>query len=486
MPKKFYLTTPIYYVNSRPHIGHAYTTLVADVLARFYRTELGESKVYFLTGTDEHGAKVAEAAKKQNLKPEEFVAKISQEFKDTWANLNISYNDFIRTTEERHVSIVVDILKQLKGAKTPLGNDVLYEGDYEGLYCVGCEKFILPSELVDGQCPDHGQVPQKLTEKNWFFRLQDYLPQLKQAIESGEMLVCPLSRRNEVLGLIDKQNLPDFSISRSKKVVGWGIDLSWDDTQKVYVWVDALSNYITALGYPDGDLYKTFWPADVQFMALDILKFHTLYWPAILIALDAPLPKSMQIHGFFTIDGKKMSKTLGNVVDPNELIKKYGADAARYLLLSQFPFGSESDIKIEDWPIKYNADLVNGLGNLVNRVTNMVEKYLNGQIGIKKFKAIALGREETRQLRFREALLTIWQIIQKDNSLIDQAKPWELAKIGDNKKLAKILKELVADLYSIAVALQPFMPQFSEQLIKVLTAPKIIKPQEPLFPRLNN
>ena len=389
---KFYITTPIYYVNDRPHIGHAYTTIVADVLARFYRQEIGDKNVFFLTGTDEHGAKVAESAAKNGISPQEFTDRVSQEFKNAWQNLDISYNHFIRTTDKEHQKIVINILKKLKD------KGVLYEGDYQGLYCVGCEKFILESELVEGKCPDHNKVPEKLTEKNWFFSLQKFLPKIKEAIESGELLVYPESRKKEVLGLISKQALPDFSVSRSNKAVTWGIDLPWDNSQKVYVWIDALCNYITTLDYPKGKNFKKFWPADAQFLGLEILKFHAVYWPAILLALDLPLPK-LYIHGFFSIDGKKMSKTLGNVIDPNKLVAEYGSDVAKYLILSQFSFGAESDIKVEDFPVKYNADLVNGLGNLINRVTNMVEKYFDGKIKI-DFKNTKLGQEEIRQLHF--------------------------------------------------------------------------------------
>src|SRR3989339_1492570 len=385
---KFYITTPIYYVNDKPHIGHAYTTIVADVLARFYRQEIGDKNVFFLTGTDEHGAKVAESAAKNGISPQEFTDRVSQEFKTAWQNLDISYNHFIRTTDKEHQKIVIDILKKLND------KGVLYQGDYQGLYCVGCEKFILESELVDGKCPDHNKVPEKLTEKNWFFSLQQFLPKIKKAIETGELFIYPESRKKEVLGLIDKQELPDFSISRSKKSVPWGIDLPFDANQKTYVWVDALSNYISALGYPKSKNFQKFWPADAQFLALDILKFHAVYWPAILMALDLPLSK-LYIHGFFTLDGKKMSKTLGNVIDPNELADKYGAEVSKYLILSQFSFGQESDIKLEDFPIKYNADLVNGLGNLVSRVTNMIELYLDGQLS-SKFKNMNLGQEELK------------------------------------------------------------------------------------------
>lgn len=488
MKEKKYITTPIYYVNDHPHIGHAYTTIIADVLARHYRNKLGDENVHFLTGTDEHGLKIAESADKQGIKPQEFTDIISGEFVDAWKNLDISNDNFIRTTSEKHKNIVRDILLKLKNSKTSLGNDVLYESDYEGLYCVGCEKFINESELVDGCCPDHNRKPEKLKEKNWFFNLKDFLPIIKEKIQSDELEIYPKTRKNEVLGLIDKQDLPDFSISRSIKSVPWGIDLPWDKNQKCYVWVDALSNYITALDYPGGENFKKFWPADIQLMALEILKFHAIFWPAILIALELPLPKKLAIHGFFTIDGKKMSKTLGNVINPNELVSKYGADATKYLILSQFGFGSESDINVSEFPAKYNADLVNGLGNLVNRVTNMVQSYLDGKIDteLKEETIVKEVQETIENLNFRDALLKIWQVVQKINGLIDTTKPWELAKQEEKKdELKANLQAMTISLYNIAISLKPFMPQKSEEIIKVLTAEKIIKPEIPLFPRQN-
>lgn len=481
MKDKFFITTPIYYINDKPHIGTAYTTVVADIVARYYRQKFSEKEVFFLTGTDEHGMKVAGSAKKQNLSPQVFCDQVSRQFQDTWKNLDISYDDFIRTTEERHKKIVVDILKKLKD------KGVLYEADYQGLYCTGCEKFLLASELVDGKCPDHRITPQSLAEKNWFFKLSEFLPKVKQAIESGQLAIMPATRKNEVLGLIDKQHLPDFSISRSAKSVSWGIDLPWDKSQKVYVWVDALSNYISALDYPGGAKFQKFWPADIQFLGLDILKFHAVYWPAILLALDLPLPKILAIHGFFTINGQKMSKTLGNVIDPNDLVKKFGPEASKYLLVSQFSFGAESDIRADDFSTKYNADLVNGLGNLVNRVTNMIEKYLAGEI--KKPKDSKLITEvgvKIEQLKLREALLMVWKVIQQDNELIDKKQPWALYKDGKITELKNILQTLGTDLYNIALALRPFFPKASAKILDVLSAEKIAKPSEPLFPRLNN
>lgn len=489
---KYYITTPIYYVNDKPHIGHAYTTIVADVLARFWREKLGKENVYFLTGTDEHGAKIAESAAKLNIDPQTFTDQVSKQFQLAWKNLDISYDQFIRTTDEKHKKIVQEILLRLKIAQTPNGNDTIYQADYQGLYCVGCEKFILESELVDGLCPDHKKVPQSLSEKNWFFRLADYLPSIINKIKNNEVVIFPESRKNEVLGILEKQALPDFSISRSKLSVPWGIDLPWDKDQKAYVWVDALSNYITALDYPDGKNFQKFWPADCQLLALDILKFHAIFWPALLMALDLPLPKVLNIHGFFTIDGQKMSKTIGNVIDPNTLVETYGAESTKYLILSQFAFGAESDIRVEDFPAKYNADLVNGLGNLVSRVTNMVEQYLSGQVNLSKdinTEFVQSVHAKIEQLKFRDALLDIWKLIQNANVLVDTSKPWLLSKSenpADQKTLVEVLTTLSNDLYQIAFALKAFMPETAQAILNILTATEIKKPVEPLFKRLEN
>jgi methionyl-tRNA synthetase len=508
--KKVYITTPIYYVNDKPHIGHAYTTIVADVLARYHRDKLGDENVYFLTGTDEHGAKISESAQKAGIDPQKFTDQVSTEFKTAWQNLDISNNQFIRTSSEQHKKIVTEILNKLKSAQTPQGKDVLYEKDYEGLYCNGCEKFLTENDLVDGKCPDHNREPELVTEKNWFFRLEDFLPIIKEKIEKDELLIYPETRKNEVLGLIDKQNLPDFSISRSIKSVPWGIDLPWDKNQKSYVWVDALSNYITALDYPDGKLFKKFWPADVQLMALDILKFHALYWPAILLALGVELPKQLAIHGFFTINGQKMSKTIANVIHPNELVQKYGAEATKYLILSQFSFGSESDINVEGFREKYNADLVNGLGNLVNRVTYLIESKLDGDIckntfeidekfiygisekGIKKIDGVY---DLIEKMNFKGSLFNITDEIDSVNCHLDKHSPWkeenlnqEFSKYNFNNKeeyLYWILREAIESIYNIAISLKPFMPNKAEEILSIITADKIQKPQEPLFPRLN-
>ena len=284
--------------------------------------------------------------------------------------------------------------------------------------------------------------------------------------------------------MINKQNLPDFSISRSTKSVPWGIDLPWDKDQKSYVWVDALSNYITALDYPEGDLFKKFWPADIQLMALDILKFHALYWPAILLALGVELPKQLAIHGFFTINGQKMSKSIGNVIHPDEIVEKYGAESSKYLILSQFSFGSESDINVEGFKEKYNADLVNGLGNLINRTTKMVEDYLEGKVTI-DFQEQDIISERVENLDFKGALNEIWKLIRESNSLIDEKKPWALVKEEKTKEIKEILEKCLENIYVISVSLKAFMPNKSQEILDIITADQIKKPDEPLFPRLS-
>ncbi|HYC79993.1 MAG TPA: methionine--tRNA ligase, partial [Candidatus Binatia bacterium] len=360
--RKFYITTPIYYVNAKPHIGSAYTTIAADVLARLHRL-LGHETL-FLTGTDEHGAKIAEAAQAAGKKPQEFVDEVSAQFSLAWDILSIAPDDFIRTTEPRHKAAVKIFLEKLKESGK------LYEGEYEGLYCVGHEAFIKESDLVDGVCPDHKTKPELLKEKNWFFKLSDYQDILKKRIESDEIQIWPQARKNEVLSFIS-QGLEDTAISRPN--VKWGIPLPWDENQTAYVWVEALFNYCSAIGYgADDERYKKFWPADIHLMGKDIIKFHCVIWPALLLAIKEPTPKAIYANGFFTSGGQKMSKSLGNVIDPVEWAQKYGPDAVRYFVLREVPFGQDGDVSEEKFLARYNGDLANGLGNLFSRLTNMV------------------------------------------------------------------------------------------------------------------
>lgn len=468
--EKYYITTPIYYVNSKPHIGHAYTTIVADILARYYRLKLGNENVWFLTGTDEHGSKIAQVAEKEGKDPQTFTDEISGLFLKSWENLNISNNDFIRTTEKRHEKVVTEILLKLKEAKTPKGNDFIYSGDYEGLYCVGCESYKKPEDLVDGKCADHNKEPEMLKESNWYIRLSDFSEVLKQKIESDEIKVLPIDRKTEVLSFID-QGLEDVAISRQQ--VKWGIPVPFDQEQTIYVWVDALLNYISALGYPNDDKFKNFWPANTQLLAKDILKFHAIIWPAILIAAGVETPKELFVHGYFTIDGKKMSKTIGNVIDPNDLVTEFGVDAARYLIVSQFPFGQDGDVKAEEFKVKYNSDLANGVGNLVSRVISMAEKYCNNKIPTLKyagsFNFVELwNRVEQNYADYKiyENLREIQDLISWADNYIAETTPWAKAKEGKADEVNQIIYNLIESLKQLSGLILPILPQTGAEILK--------------------
>jgi methionyl-tRNA synthetase len=473
-----YITTPIYYVNDVPHIGHAYTTVAADVDARAARQGLGNDNVYFLTGTDEHGSKIAQAAAEQGVPTQQFVDQNTAAFQAAWKLLNISNNDFIRTTEQRHVTAVQQILRQLHTAKTPDGKEAVYEGEYEGLYCSGCEKFLLPSELVDGLCPDHKKAPEQLKEKNWFFRLSAYLNQIEEKVNSDAIKIVPAKKKAEVLGLIrqlrETKDGGDFSISRES--VTWGIDLPSEygsATQKAYVWVDALTNYITALGYgsSDDNLFKKFWADEkttvVHYLAQDIIKFHSVYWPAILLALDIFRPLELRIHGYFTIAGQKMSKSLGNVIPPQQLVDRYGVDATRWLLATGFPFGSESDISLAKFDERYTAELANLLGNHASRVTDLIAKFANGELtGTAKLLDVP-----------------VLQQLHTDSIYLQEQKPWLLAK-QDPDAARVVVNEVGLRLRdSILPVIAPIIPTTAASITTALAARPITK-LEPLFPRL--
>ena len=474
-----YITTPIYYVNDVPHIGHAYTTVAADVDARLARQGLGNDNVYFLTGTDEHGSKIAQAAAEQGVPTQQFVDQNAAAFKAAWKLLNVSNNDFIRTTEPRHVLAVQQILRQLRAAKAPDGQLAVYEGEYEGLYCGGCEKFLLPSELVDGLCPDHPKwQPQVVKEKNWFFRLSAYLGQVEEKVNSDVIKIVPTKKKAEVLGLIrqlrETKDGGDFSISRES--VTWGIDLPSEygsATQKAYVWVDALTNYITALGYGSSDdaLFQKFWADEkttvVHYLAQDIIKFHAVYWPAILLALDIFRPLELRVHSYFTIAGQKMGKSLGNAIPPQQLVDRYGVDATRWLLATGFPFGSESDISLAKFDERYTAELANLLGNHASRVTDLITKFAGGELtGTTKLLDVS-----------------VLQQLHTDSVYLQEQKPWLLAK-NDQAAAAAVVNEVGLRLRdSILRAIASIIPTTAARVTTALAARPISK-LEPLFPRL--
>lgn len=462
---KFYITTPIYYINDKAHIGHAYTTIAADVLARFHR--MRGDDVFFLTGTDEHGSKIAAAAEQAGKSPQEFCDQMSAVFSELWDALNISNNDFIRTTSERHKKGVEKFLLKLKS------KGAIYSAEYKGLYCTGCERFMTAKELVDGKCPFHQKRPEKISEKNYFFKLKDYLEEVKKRIVNDEIKILPATAKKETLGLF-KQGLKDFSISREK--VKWGIKIPFVKNQVVYVWVEALQNYLTGVGYGYNEKkFDRFWPADLHLMARDILKFHAIYWPALLLAADIQPPKTIFAHGFFTINGQKMSKSLGNIIDPNEMIKKFGTDGTRYLLLVQFPFGEEGDIKANKFTELYNAFLANNLGNLVSRVMKLAEKIKNqrleakntGQLEKVVFSSWKNYDKNFINFQIKKALDEIFNLVSNLNVYIDREEPWNLVKT-DQKRFDELMLGLLEALRHIGWMLYPFMPETSEKILKQL------------------
>jgi len=465
-PKLFFITTPIYYVNDKPHIGHAYTTIAADVLARLYR-QSGKD-VFFLTGTDEHGAKIAAAARKAGQAPQDFVDELAPTYQKAWEDLDVAYDGFIRTTNHEHEQIVKELVQKLNAA------GYLEKRTYEGLYCEGCERFLKRDELVDGKCPDHHSVPTPSSEENYFFLLSKFADRLREKIEKNELIIEPRARRNEILGKI-KQGLEDVSVSRAG--AGWGIPFPGDDQQTIYVWVDALLNYYTATRIFDTEDWEKH-PADIHLMAKDILWFHAVIWPAMLMALELPLTQKIFAHGFFTIDGKKMSKSVGNVIDPTKMVEKYGADAVRYALLREFPFGEDGDFSEKILQQRYERDLADGLGNLMQRVLVMINKY---QVKV-QYHPIEIEltlQKEVEKLNFELALRVIWEGVHRGNTIIAQRKPWELAQ-KDTKECAKVLCSLYDLLIAINKQIEPFMPQTAKKMRDQLTT---LKP-EPLFPRL--
>ncbi|MEW5994518.1 MAG: methionine--tRNA ligase, partial [Candidatus Zixiibacteriota bacterium] len=469
MTRSLYITTPIYYVNDRPHIGHAYTTIAADMITRFHR--LAGRECFFLTGTDEHGSKVAEAAAQAGLSEIGFCDRTVETFKSAWKILSIENDGFIRTTSSRHEQAVRKILDAMRQAKTTDGQEVIYSGYYEGLYCTGCEKFLTEKELVDGLCPDHNRPPERVREKNYFFRLTAFLPTIKEKITSGELIILPEERKREVLGLID-QDLPDFSLSREH--VKWGIPLTFDSSQSAYVWVDALSNYISGIGYGDDQTtFDKWWNGGevVHLMAKDILKFHCLYWPAMLLAAGVKLPNVIFLHGFFTVDGRKMSKSLGNMIDPKDMVAQFGADGTRYLLLTQYPFGMDGDIQAKRFVEQYNADLANDFGNLVSRVVKLIETNFDGKLpkpynkidGLRELtdQAEALAsaaHEHVNHYELGRAIAEAMNLIKATNKFFNDCAPWVLAKENKKAELGGVLYACCEVIRIASVVLFPIMP----------------------------
>lgn len=483
--KKFYITTSIAYTNNPPHLGFALEVIQADVMARYHRF-LGE-ETFFLTGTDEHGRKVAQAAKEAKKSPKKFCDQISAKFRQLKSVLNLSNDDFIRTSDQkRHWPAVKKVWLKLKEKGD------LYKKKYKGFYCLGCEAFITKKDLIEGKCKIHQRAPEIIEEENYFFRLSKYQKEIKKILEEGKIKLIPETRKNEMLEFL-KEGLEDISFSRPRKDLKWGIPVPDDNTQTIYVWADALTNYLSAIGYfQETEKFKKFWPADVHCIGKDIQKFHCLIWPAMLLSLGLPLPKLIFVHGFITVAGQKMSKSLGNVIDPFELVKKYGTDAVRYFLLREIPPTEDGDFTYQKFEERYNADLAKGLGNLVARVITLAQKQKikNGKIKM-KIQNPKLNREieKTRkrwkaalnEFKFNEALMAIWDLISFADGYIEKERPWELLKLKiKNEKLKIIIDNLLFILENIAQMLQPFLPETSEKILKQLKTKK----SEILFPRI--
>ncbi len=470
MNKKFYITTPIYYPSGTFHIGHCYTTIIADAIARYKR--LDGYDVFFLTGTDEHGLKIQKKAESENVTPKQYVDKIVEDTKDLWKKLDISYDYFIRTTDENHVKTVQKIFKKL------YDNGDIYKGSYKGLYCTPCEAFWTETQVIDGKCPDCNREVHEVEEEAYFFKISKYQNRLIDFYEKNPDFLQPISRKNEMINNFIKQGLDDLCVSRTS--LKWGIPVTFDEKHVVYVWIDALSNYLTALNYLENDdsKFKKYWPADLHLVGKEIVRFHAIIWPILLMALDLPLPKKVFGHGWLLLDGGKISKSLSNYKDPREYINLYGIDAVRYFVLREVPFGNDGNFSEEALINRTNSDLANILGNLVSRTIGMSEKYFDGLITVDNKKeeidnklietATNLKKEVDKnidELNISEALDTIFNLLRQCNKYIDETTPWILAKDETKKeRLQTILYNLFESIRITTVLLKPFIPETSDKI----------------------
>ncbi|QLA15367.1 methionine--tRNA ligase [Desulfolutivibrio sulfoxidireducens] len=472
---RFFISTPIYYVNAKPHLGHAYTTIVADCAARFHRL-FGE-EVFFLTGTDEHGDKIAEAAKAAGQTPAQYADAISALFRDMWPHLGIEYTRFIRTTEKEHVRTVQAALQKVHDQGD------IYFGDYGGHYCFGCERFLTEKELVDGLCPDHKTKPEYIAEKNYFFRMSRYQDRLLEHIRKNPDFIRPTQYRNEVISLLESGALEDLCISRPTSRLTWGVKLPFDENYVTYVWFDALINYITALGWPNGENFAAFWPCAQHLVAKDILKPHAVFWPTMLMALGLEPYRHLNVHGYWLVKDTKMSKSLGNVVEPRAMAQAFGVSGMRYFLLREMTFGHDASFSEESMTARFNADLANDLGNLFNRVLAMTHRYFGGVLpetaGADFSKedsdlaglAVAAAcnwRDMFVSMRFSKGLEALWELVRALNKHVDASAPWTLFKEGKTARLSAVLHTTLAGMRKVAMLLWPVMPEAAEKMLAQL------------------